>query len=459
MGWKMKKYPYFSRNSKVADLPEVTHASRSAVLGNLIFLSGVLGVDGNVGESASNDIENQVIAALNNIKIALQEAGGSLNTLVKYYIFLKNAADAPRMWQAMLRYFQAEAPQVVDEPPAVSLSEVLAFERPGCLVEIDAIATVSITEAEWKMKKYPMLYNGVKQTYPYIEAGKPFFSESVAVGNLLFLSAMSAENPQTGKIDTGNFEQQMDAAFYKIKSALDNAGSSVSNIIKTLHFLTGVDNLLARSLDLKQSFSPASDRLWKRELEHYDQHAPILFDLPPASTFLKVPALPDPGAQVQLDVTAVIGRYRPGWEAKNYLLYLGKRGFPRHIGEIKKYYSNSVVVGNLAFISGQTPTDLFTARIEYDLFEEQVKVALNNLKIALEETGSSLDNMVKTNVLIPQPENLAVFRKLEKEFYRRYAPQLLVEPPVSTIIHPLSLAGTNLKIEIEAIACVPDLPK
>ena len=155
--------------------------------------------------------------------------------------------------------------------------------------------------------------------------------------------------------------------------------------------MTGIDNLLTKSQDLKQSFSPGSDRLWKRELEHYDKYAPILFDLPPASTFLKVSGLADSEAQVQLDVTAVINRYQPGWEVKNYLLYLGRRGFPRHIGEIKKYYSNSVVVGNLAFISGQTPTDLFTARIESNVFEEQVKVALNNLKAALEEIGSSLD--------------------------------------------------------------------
>ncbi len=114
-------------------------------------------------------------------------------------------------------------------------------------------------------------------------------------------------------------------------------------------------------------------------------------------------------------------------------------------------------MGNLAFISGQTPTDLFTARIESDIFEDQVKVALNNLKIAVEETGSSLNNLVKTNVLVPQPENLPVFRKLEEEFYRKYAPGLIEEPPASTVIHPLSLAGTNLKIEVEAIAYVPGL--
>ncbi len=428
-------------------------------IGNLIFLPGAFGIDRSTGGSVSDDLEKQVTAALNNIKLALEKAGSSLENLVKYYIFLKHAADAPRMWKVMQEYFQKEAPLLIKQPPAVTVSEASAFEWPECQVEIDAIAVVSSMLPDWEMTKFPSMYGGLKRTYPNIDAGNPFFSESVKVGNLLFLSAVAAENPETGRIETDSFEQQMDVAFNKIKSALEKSGSSVSNIVKTLHFLTGTDDLLTKSRDLKQSFSPASDRLWKRELEHYDEYAPILFDLPPASTFLKVSALANPKALVQLDVMAVLDRNRPNWEVKNYLLYLGKRGFPRHIGEIKKYYSNSVVVGNLVFLSGQTPTDLFTARIESEVFEDPAKVALNNLKIAVEETGSSLQQIVKTNVLLPQPENLPIFRKIEEGFYRQYAPELIKEPPASTVIHPLSLAGTNLKIEIEAIAYVPSLLK
>ncbi len=94
---------------------------------NLIFLSGAGGIDRNTGEPVSIDLEKQVIAALNNIKTALEEAGSSLENLVKYYIFLKNAADAHRMWKAMLEYFQKEAPRLVKEPPAVAVSEVIGF--------------------------------------------------------------------------------------------------------------------------------------------------------------------------------------------------------------------------------------------------------------------------------------------------------------------------------------------
>lgn len=461
MSWNLKKLPPIYGGLK--NCSEVNTGtiptSGSIVIGNLVFLSSSAINNSNTNESCSLTIEKQVIATLQNLKQGLKSAGSSLENLVKYYIFLKNASDASMVWKTMLKYFEREAPALLKEPPAIAVSEVIGFEKPACLIEMDAIAVVSGNKPGWEVKKYPMSYGGVNQTYPYIQPGNPFFSESVVVGNLVFLSAMDAVDPETGKIETNLFEEQMDVAFEKIRSALDNCGSSVSNIIKTLHFQTGIDNLLSKSLDAKQSFSPASDRLWKRELEHYDQYAPILFDLPPASTFLKVSALAEPKAQVQLDVLAVINREQPGWEVKNYLLYLGKRGFPRHIGEIKKYYSNSVVVGNLAFISGQTPVDLFTARIETNVFEEQCKVALHNLKIALEEVGSSLEYLAKTTVLLPRPENLLIFRQIELEYFRQNAPQLLKEPPASLVIHPLNLAGTNLNIEIEAIAFVPGSQK
>ena len=60
---------------------------------------------------------------------------------------------------------------MLNEPPAVAVCEVKAFERPGCLIEIDAIAVVSPDRPGWDMKKYPMLYGGVKQSYPGIGPG------------------------------------------------------------------------------------------------------------------------------------------------------------------------------------------------------------------------------------------------------------------------------------------------
>jgi hypothetical protein len=45
---------------------------------------------------------------------------------------------------------------------------------------------------------------------------------------------------------------------------------------------------------------------------------------------------------------------------------------------------------------------------------------------------------------------------MELEYYQKYAPSLVDEPPASTVIHPLNLASPSLLIEMEAIAVVPD---
>jgi len=458
MDWEMKKYPMYYGGVKQTYpniKPGTSFFSKSAIIGNIIFLSSFDGRSLETGDVTSNKFEEQMVVCLDNIRLALEEAGSSMNNLVRNFVLLKDSQDCPRMWKTMLDYYQKHAPHLVEEPPAITVTQVSALAKSACLIEIDSIAVISKDEPGWEMKKYPMFYSGVKQVYPNVEPGMPFLSESVTVGNLIFISGMTGENPNTGRIETNVFEEQWHIALDKVRTAMDKPGSSMSNIIRTLHFMTRLDILLAESKDVQQSYSPASDRLWKSELEYYDKYAPLLLDEEPASTFLKVPSLANPDFLGEVEVTGVISRYRPGWRVKKYPCYLAKRGFPRHIGDIRKYYANSVVVGNLIFLSGQCPFDPVTGKLETDVFEEQMVIALDNLRAALEETGSSLENLVKTHMLLPNPENFPSMRKIELEYYQKYAPPLVDEPPASTVIHPLKLAAPRLLIEIDAIGFIP----
>ncbi|MDP2917852.1 MAG: RidA family protein [Dehalococcoidia bacterium] len=448
----LKRRPLYYGNVKQP------YASKSADAVNLLFLYSFDGRPLTTGAACPDSIESQVTNCLDNIRLALVEAGSSLDNLVKNHIFVKNYLDCPRVWKTMLDYFQKHAPQLVEEPPAAAVCQIDTMAKPECLVEIDSIAVLSKDKPGWEMKRYPIRLRrlgGRKQVYPDIEPGMPFLSESVVVGNLVFVSAMGGENPETGKIETGVFEEQMHTALDKVRAAMDNAGSSLSNIIKTLHFQTRLETLLTGSKDSHQTFSTSSDRLWKAELEYYDRYAPFLLDEFPASTFMKVSSLADPVALAQVDVTGVVSRFKPGWRVRNCPCYLAKRGFPGHIGDIRKYYANSVVVGNLIFFSGQCPFDPVTGGFESNNFEEQMVLALDNLRAGMEEAGSSLENLVKTNILLPNPSNLASMRRIEQEYYRKYAPRLIDEPPASSVIHLLKLAAPNLMIEIDAIGCIP----
>ena len=454
-----KKYPMYYggvRQSYPSIKPGMSFLSRSTVVGNIIFTSGFDGRSLETGKVTSDTFEQQVITCLDNVRFAIEEAGSSLNNLFKHFILLRNAEDSPLLWKTMLEYYQKHAPLLVEQPPAVTIAGVCELARPECLIEIDSMAVISRDKPGWEMKKYPMLYGSVPQVYPNVAPGKPFFSESVSVGNVLFLSSMAGEHPDTGTIETDVFEEQMHTALDKVRAAMDRAGSSMSNIIKTLHCQTGLESLLTGHKSTRQSYSPASDRLWKSELEYYDRHAPILLTDFPASTFLKVPSLTDPKALGQVEVTAVLSKFKPGWEAKNYPCYLAKRGFPHHIGDIRKYYANSVVAGNLIFLSGACPFDHITGGFETNVFEEQMWLALDNLRAAMEETGSSLENLVKTNILLPNPNNFASMRKVELEYYQKYAPSLVEEPPASSVIHLLNLATPSLLVEIDAVGFLPD---
>lgn len=458
MDSKIKKNPLYYRNVKQT-YPNVKSGdvfrSKTATICNLIFLSGMDGRAFETGCITSEKFEEQLIVCLDKIRLSLEEAGSSMDNLVKNLILLKNHEDASQLWKPMLQYYQKHAPKLVAQPPAITITKVEALEAPECLLEIDSIAVLSPDKPGWEMKRYPLYYGGVKQSYPDVDVGKPFLSESVAVGNLLFLSAMDGKDMNTGKVETNVFEEQAHMALDKVRRAMDNAGSSMNNLVKSLHFMTRVDDLLNKTRDVGQSFSPASDRLWKSELEYYDRYSPFLLKEFPSSTFLKVSSLSSPDVLTQTEFIGVVSRYRKDWETKYYPCYLAKRGFPNHIGDIYKYYANSIAVGNILIPSGAWTFDPVTGRHDPNLsFPDQVWRTLNNLKDVLEEAGSSLEHLVKTWVYVIEPDNLSVVRQVELEFYKKYAPSLIDEPPASTTVLNYGLAAIG-RVEIDSVAAIP----
>lgn len=247
----------------------------------------------------------------------------------------------------------------------------------------------------------------------------------------------------------------MMVAHDKIRTAMEKAGSTLSNVIETFHYMTTMELEAPEIKDERGGSSPATARMWTAELQYFEKHAPFLLDEPPASTFMQVPSLGNPECLVGVDVMGVVSRDRPGWEMKKYPLYYGQRGLPHHLGDIKKYYANSVAVGNLLFISGKAAESLHTDRIETDAFGEQMIIALDKLRMAMEEAGSSLENIVKTVMLVPNLDNYSLMRKMELEYYQKHAPRLVDEPPASTFIKPTSLATPKFLIEIYAIGFIP----
>ncbi len=142
-------------------------------------------------------------------------------------------------------------------------------------------------------------------------------------------------------------------------------------------------------------------------------------------------------------------------EVKYYPFYIGgvKQVYPNvHPGVPK--YASAVVVDNLVFLSGMTAQDTETGACLMDTMADQMVVCLNKVKAALEEVGSSMENIVKTLILFKDIKDYQIMRKTELEYYQRHAPRLVEEPPASTILQAASLARPEFLVEVDVTAVV-----
>ena len=143
-----------------------------------------------------------------------------------------------------------------------------------------------------KVIHYPEYWAGKKLSYPNVPAEAGKFSRSIVVGNLIFISGCQGANDETARVEAMVFEEQMEIALGKIRRALEEAGSSMNNLIKNLIMLK----------DLKDY--PAMRRT---ELAYYQKHAPFLIDNPPVSSVFGA-QLGKPEYLVEIESIGVISR-------------------------------------------------------------------------------------------------------------------------------------------------------
>lgn len=107
-------------------------------------------------------------------------------------------------------------------------------------------------------------------------------------------------------------------------------------------------------------------------------------------------------------------------------------------------YSSATILGNLVFVSGQGPIDPETDKFVGETVEEQTRRVLENVKIILEEVGSSLDKALKCNVYLSDMNDFQKMNGVYGEFFSQ-------NPPARTTIQAGRLPF-DIKVEIECIA-------
>jgi 2-iminobutanoate/2-iminopropanoate deaminase len=132
-----------------------------------------------------------------------------------------------------------------------------------------------------------------------------------------------------------------------------------------------------------------------------------------------------------------------------------KKTYPFTYAGKKQPFARSVVVGDLVFLSGMTGRIIETGELKSESLVDQMKEALDKIRAALTEAGTSMDNIVKMTIYLRNAEDAGLMHQIEKEYWQKYAPRLLEEPPASTLIQPLSLIMPNVLIEIDVIGVIP----
>jgi 2-iminobutanoate/2-iminopropanoate deaminase len=121
---------------RVPELAEpISHYTDAVRAGELLFVSGVVPIDGEGVLVGGDDVVGQARQVLANLGAVLAAAGATFADVVKVTVFLTDIADRARINPVRQEVFG-------EARPASTLVEVSALAVPGAKLEIEAVALV-----------------------------------------------------------------------------------------------------------------------------------------------------------------------------------------------------------------------------------------------------------------------------------------------------------------------------
>ncbi len=107
-------------------------------------------------------------------------------------------------------------------------------------------------------------------------------------------------------------------------------------------------------------------------------------------------------------------------------------------------YSQSVMAGNMLYVSGQIPLDASTGELVKGSIEEETHKVMENLKAILEEAGMYFANVVKCSIFVKDMGDFGKINQVYGEYFSE-------DPPARETVEVSGLPkGVN--VEISCIA-------
>ena len=194
---------------------------------------------------------------------------------------------------------------------------------------------------------------------------------------------------------------------------MEETGGSWETVAKTNVFIKNSRNL----------------KLYREiESDYFREKAPSLLEKPPASSTFIVKGLPREEFLVEIEAFGVSGGGKNNWSIEKIT------------GEIHR--ASSVKAENIVY---------FSACNSVGTLEEQINGAFDKLHQAAKKSGTSLNKIIKTNVMLTDTKNYNTMRKLETEYYQKNAPYLLENPPACTYMEVDAIEDDKALFQIDAI--------
>ena len=113
----------------------ISHYTDAVRAGTVLFISGIVPVDGEGKLVGEGDVAEQTRQIFRNMQLVLEAAGCGFDDVVKVVLYLVNVDDRPVINPVRKEFFG-------NARPASTLVEVSALAVPGALLEIEAVAAI-----------------------------------------------------------------------------------------------------------------------------------------------------------------------------------------------------------------------------------------------------------------------------------------------------------------------------
>jgi len=100
---------------------------------------------------------------------------------------------------------------------------------------------------------------------------------------------------------------------------------------------------------------------------------------------------------------------------------------------MSQVFPQAVIAEKFIFLSGTPGFDLSSGKVISDDFEEQTRQCFQNIRIILEEAGSSISKVIKTTIFMVAGNDFSVINRIYSEFFpenppARSTPQVMPFP-------------------------------